>query len=819
MKRKVAILLAAVMTTAMLPMNVMAKSENGINKKATVKDDDPITGVYLKITPKDEVETGDSIIVTIENGDFQEYFERAEDEEKRNVPEEEREYPYEEYLSPINNTYDDLVLEYTPTSLKTLLNSNMGVNSNEIPYSIEINSKREIQVSLFPIPSEAADQTDVISAGKPYYNIPIQAVADGTGDVKITIDDNGSSITGGSTYTIATSSNSSGSTTTTVADIETFQDFGELEDITIKENVMDTFEAGKTVKMRLSGGFVINENKSKVVVSPGSNASWDDKADEALQKSIKIEEDEITFTMPIGGTKKASAIKVSGIVVEADDEDKNWGDVSITVSGAGLTKETVKVATRADYGFKMTTTEDPTTIISGRTYVDQDDTDLDEDDFVTAEVKFEETIKDTWLTSRKLEFSVPEGVKIVDFEFDDTEYISEGFLNSSQITNEGQTLRIDKAENASDVDSNDCSEFTMKLYVSIDADYTGEIPLSVAGAGLAADTLEDVVIANAVAPISIESTSTKVNMGYQAMNTGDITITETQEGALLDDETVVVAMDSLYGSDELGFADDNIEFSIDGEMEIKNFKVTKGEIKFTVDKNSYSEPSSITISNVKVGTTRSVPYGSYDFTVGGSAVINNYDEEKADAADYPAKPIGEAGKDKSEIGIAYFDTTETYSFADYLVVVTETGTLDGVVEVTIGEKTILMDGESVDMDVAAYIQPTSNSTMVPLRFVSLAIGVDSANASNADESSKIMWDADTKTATILYAAGNGQKIIQFQAGSAIMTVDGTPITMENGVVAEITDSRMFVPFRALGQALGVSVSWDADTRTAIYNAK
>jgi hypothetical protein len=29
---------------------------------------------------------------------------------------------------------------------------------------------------------------------------------------------------------------------------------------------------------------------------------------------------------------------------------------------------------------------------------------------------------------------------------------------------------------------------------------------------------------------------------------------------------------------------------------------------------------------------------------------------------------------------------------------------------------------------------------------------------------------------------------------------------------------MFVPFRALGQALGVNVSWDADTRTAYYNA-
>ena len=50
-----------------------------------------------------------------------------------------------------------------------------------------------------------------------------------------------------------------------------------------------------------------------------------------------------------------------------------------------------------------------------------------------------------------------------------------------------------------------------------------------------------------------------------------------------------------------------------------------------------------------------------------------------------------------------------------------------------------------------------------------------------------------------------------------MVVDGTRIPMEYGVKAEIKDGRMFVPFRALGQALGIAVTWDANTRTAIYN--
>jgi hypothetical protein len=50
-----------------------------------------------------------------------------------------------------------------------------------------------------------------------------------------------------------------------------------------------------------------------------------------------------------------------------------------------------------------------------------------------------------------------------------------------------------------------------------------------------------------------------------------------------------------------------------------------------------------------------------------------------------------------------------------------------------------------------------------------------------------------------------------------MTVDGTPITMDNGVIAELKNDRMYVPFKAFGTALGIPISWDPTTKTAIYN--
>lgn len=115
------------------------------------------------------------------------------------------------------------------------------------------------------------------------------------------------------------------------------------------------------------------------------------------------------------------------------------------------------------------------------------------------------------------------------------------------------------------------------------------------------------------------------------------------------------------------------------------------------------------------------------------------------------------------------------------------------------------------MDVAPYIQSASNSTMVPLRFV--AIAVAGGNVEAADSSNLIVWDAAAKTATITA----GSDTIVFTAGSGTYTVNGSTLNISNQAVAEIVDGRMFVPFRTIGEALGAEVSWDADTKTAMYN--
>lgn len=126
------------------------------------------------------------------------------------------------------------------------------------------------------------------------------------------------------------------------------------------------------------------------------------------------------------------------------------------------------------------------------------------------------------------------------------------------------------------------------------------------------------------------------------------------------------------------------------------------------------------------------------------------------------------------------------------------------VEIQMGSRIMKVGGKAVELDTAPYIQLATSSSMMPLRAVSEALygGRDT-----------VKWDANTKTVTITYS-GN---VINFTIGSDIMKINGVDKPIANGVKAEIKDSRTFVPFRALGEALNAEVSWNAESKTARFN--
>lgn len=143
---------------------------------------------------------------------------------------------------------------------------------------------------------------------------------------------------------------------------------------------------------------------------------------------------------------------------------------------------------------------------------------------------------------------------------------------------------------------------------------------------------------------------------------------------------------------------------------------------------------------------------------------------------------------------------------------TETTTTEQInkVSVKIGSDIIDVNDREFTLDAVPYIQQASSSTMIPLRAVSLAL----SNGYNGTGSVNIvLWDANTKTAIINYKG----KRLDFTANANYVIADGEKITMDNGVYSEITEDRMFVPFRALGEAFGIEVNWDSSTWTATFN--
>ncbi len=822
MKRKIAFLLAAAMTVSMLPMNVFATSSNNTGRTdLTVKTDitdtkndvaeilfngEPAT---LEVRPNNAVESGDSIILNIDNGEFNEdlvndsdYIWKASDGST-----------WEDFLASISadSTADEIA------NAVTVLVKNRA--SRELPYKVEFVNSTQIQVYLCPLRDKDANEKDnTVADGIPYYNIklPIDVQDSSEGAVTVSLDNNYTRMSSGS-YTVATVTDSDGSTTASVSSsdirVTSDEDYA-VPTITVKEDVVGTFEPGTKITLRVSGNYTITKEGT---VSGGLNAR--NLIPAGAKPTLSSNGRYIEYYIPDGyKSDKVTALDFTGIVVSTDEDD-TYGNIEFTVSGSkGITRQTVKVGERADYGFALTALEEVPTIFAGRSFLR--DSDLEEDDYVTAEFEFAETTPGTWLDGRKLEFTVPDGVKIVGYEITDHKYISMDPLNSAMITDDGTTLSFSGFKGA--IDEKDCSYVDLQLYISAAADFSGDVTVDVAGAGLDKEQLSALTVAKVVSPVTVEAASTTANIGYKAVETADIKITENAYGALLE-EPVYIKLDDTYASD-IAFDDSEIDYTVDGEVEIKNFKVKSGEITFTVDSSSYNNPSTITITGVKVGTTRSIPYGSYSIIIGDDALVNNYKEDvdvpsKVEVTEGDFLSVDSKEDADGKVSGSEYDLFEVegFEFKDYLTIKTDPGTLDGKVEVTIGSNTIKMDGQEVTMDTAAYIQTASNSTMVPLRFVALAIGVDQAAVEDADNTSKITWDANNKIATILYAAGNGQKIIQFQANSPVMVIDGTAITMENGVKAEIVDGRMFVPFRALGTALGVPVSWDAETRTAIYN--
>ncbi len=651
-----------------------------------------------------------------------------------------------------------------------------------------------------------------------------------------------------------TNGSEEGETTTIVDDPPTARTNFLIKDITVRENRIAAFPKNGSFEIVAPSGYEFDIADARFFAESGVSIPGESNGtDWVLQYRNNNDQSVIviayknlvqsTATLGTLGIKNLRLVENNrnvDTIVEKDlymnIRNVNWRPNTTEWANTHTNNQTTVRSQRflaayaRNWRVKLTTLETIPTLVSGRLEgeysIDNNDRiisdNIGDTEHKAATIKFEEQVENAWWAQRVTTFTLPEEVRIRKAEFRRTRYINNGNdLETRSFYNGDRSsyVRIDdNVLTLSDLNNNtkNKAKFELDLWLSIQADYSGDIPLRIGGSAVTTegDIEQSIVIARAINPVTITADLSNVKVGYQHFTVGDFTIRETAPGVLKYNKEVYVSVVDNISSDISIMPGFNWEIT-EGDMKVRNMSTSNdlglgsrngsgdGQIKFKIDRES-SRASAIRFSNVKVKVSGAAPItnsssAGYDIVAWGPAVANNYEG----LIDYTVN-----GRDVNRDDYFNIPGIST-KYLSVLPDVNNNSTINNVVKVTVGNPVIVVNGKQVTMPVAAYISQRSNSTMVPVRFISTALGIP-------DDS--VIWDAKTGTITI----DSGERIVQMQTNSDTMVVNGVDIPMLSPdglrVTVEITDDRAFIPFRTLGEAFGINVGWDATSATATYNA-
>lgn len=235
--------------------------------------------------------------------------------------------------------------------------------------------------------------------------------------------------------------------------------------------------------------------------------------------------------------------------------------------------------------------------------------------------------------------------------------------------------------------------------------------------------------------------------------------------------------------------EDDIEFAstptvtvTEGDLELKEDDIEVNDNVLSIPvKSESTEASTIEVTGVEVDLNRSVAEGDFVLKVGGSAVVKN-DKDTGIA-------LNRGGFDQDHVVEATYIRVITPTDYDVKSIEEVVFTIDSA-EYKVGETVVTMD--------AAPFIDASNRTMLPLRAFANALGVSDEN---------IVWNGTERSVTIF----KGDAVVKVIIGQLSFMKNGVSVPMDTTAV--IKNGRTFLPVRALGQALGAEIGWDATTRS------
>ena len=577
----------------------------------------------------------------------------------------------------------------------------------------------------------------------------------------------------------------------------------ELKELKIEPAVGDNIGAiiktdGK-LKLKLSNGFEFAGKKTDLKFSVG-NPTID-----------SFEDDEIVLN--IGDVVRgADVLKITGRKVEATSA-KAGAVATLKVYADGNDTVSVEVAKVVDSAVVMSVDKDADVpvIYSGVNVKNVGIT--SSSDHEALEVTVKETFPGAWDDAKDFTFKLPQGVYIAsvqspsadNMQVADVQKWFEGAYDKGDY--EALTFKR-RTWTETDPSKKDKAELKFTLVLVADPNFEGDVTLTLTG-----DALKEqkVTVAKFVKPFTVEAKQNDMQIDYRNTKVPtDVVIKEAEAGLWDKNTTFALSLDKID-------FDDDAKVTVDSKsgLKVKDVKTTKGAVTFKVDSKSDDKPAEVTISGLTLFMQRNLPAGAYDLDVFSPVMLGVDNGNRESVADQKGtiKDTGFLSQDilgtsttKRVVADINDDFYSVKAKAGFVNIITagreDTDSFTTKVVVPVGEKYLVSGENKVEIDVPAYIN-AGGYTMLPLRAVSVALGINSNN---------VLWDQSTRTATIMY----GSKIISMTSGQKVVYVNAAPIPAATSV--EIKDGRMFLGLRDLGNALGVTdITWDQATKTATLN--
>lgn len=511
--------------------------------------------------------------------------------------------------------------------------------------------------------------------------------------------------------------------------------------VTISEEKKDSWKEKTNFKLVLPQGIDWNEKTS---------------VDGKLQSSndVKIDKGTLTFTYDKADEEKLDKFYISPYVNIS--RDVKPGDLELDIYVNNEKKPTtVKIGKISDYGVSISSDEKIYQVNNKEAEVYFELGELIENTFAgetmgTITLENAEIVKDS-IQIKKLAGDKEATVKTVNGDYFDFN-ISKG----SNVSKWGFSLKINPKE-----------EFTGDIYAKFES-HQGLEP-------------QQALVATIESPLEFTTRKpTPIILGKTNQEIENVVFEETRGGSLAEGDYTLKITPDYKG---LSFNKD-LKFDYDkNDMSIKNVKVDGNKIHFTVGSES-RRPQKITLTNLKADIDRSGLDGNYtmelvsdknpDAVIAKTVLFSiNLAEEKKeeviekddfnkkivfkiDEKKFTIENIKDNTKEEKDLDApAFVDGGRTFlpvravseslglnvDWNKKAKTATVTSSEKGVkttVVLTIDNKDILVDGKVKTIDVAPKIK--DGRTVLPIRHVIEPFGYGE---------SKILWDANTKTITIL----------------------------------------------------------------------